>query len=434
MKNVLIIANLLHAFPRIPKISMYLPKFGWKATIITPKMVKCEKETFGFLEDFFRQVEVIEVPYKGDIFWLWRKVFKILGFNTKESLTEQIKRQIGIDSEKSFLDIIVKWYHMFFAYPDTEKTWIKPALRAIDNILEEKRFDVLLSSSPFPTTHIISARSKQKFNLPWIADFRDPWTQNHNYPYKYLRKYLEKNLELKTIKSADIITAASPAYAEKQKYFHKKNVFVVTNGFDPKDLNSEDNIELTPNFTITYTGTIYPRKQNPSKLFNALRRLIDRRVITPTDIEVRFFGQKYHWLESTIKKYGLVNIVKQYGKISRRESLRLQKESQILLLLNWENERGVYPLKFFEYLGAQRPILAIGGIPKDDIENIILNTQAGVYASTVEEIEIALSNFYKEYKSLGRVSYNGNLTEINKYNYVQKAKEFAEILNKVANK
>jgi hypothetical protein len=103
-----------------------------------------------------------------------------------------------------------------------------------------------------------------------------------------------------------------------------------------------------------------------------------------------------------------------------------------LLLLNWDDPRetGTYTGKIFEYLAAQRPILATGGFGGDDVvKKLLEETNSGVYCSTVEEIKIALTGLYSEYKSKGRVKHKGNVEKINNYSYREMAKKFTEILN-----
>ena len=95
MKRILIIANLYHASPRIPGLATYLPEFGWEATIITPSIDNAERR-LGFPEKFLERAKIAEAPYQGDIFWFWRKIFKLLGFKTDESVTEQIKERVGV--------------------------------------------------------------------------------------------------------------------------------------------------------------------------------------------------------------------------------------------------------------------------------------------------------------------------------------------------
>lgn len=435
MKKVLIIANLFHASPRIPGIAVYLPEFDWEATIITPPVGSNAQISLGFPEHFYDRAKIIEAPYRGDIFWLWRKMFKLFGFRTEESITEQVKKWTGVISRRSIFDVLLNWYQAIFAYPDTERTWRKPALKVARYALIKGNFEAVLSSSPFPTSHMVASELKEKFGLRWVADFRDPWTQNHAYSFGSVRKYIEQRLERKTLSTADAMTAAAPAYAEKQQQLHEKPVNVVTNGFDPENLNDPP-ADLPEKFTITYTGTIYTGKQDPEKLLEALERLISRGVIKPDDIEARFYGSRQSWLSDRITKHNLVDVVRQYGSIPRSESWQRQRESHVLLLLNWENpqEKGVYPLKFFEYLAARRPILATGGFSRSDMEKLVIETKAGIYAPTVGEIETSILSFYQEYKQTGRVCYNGDLKETEKYSYREAARKFADILSQATDK
>ncbi|MEW6620594.1 MAG: glycosyltransferase [bacterium] len=432
MKKVLIIANLYHAFPRIPGISTYLPEFGWQATIVTPPLDDKAESQLGFPKQFLERARIIEVPYHGDIFWFWRKIFKLLGFEIKESITEQIKESVGIISKDSFIDFIMKWYQTFFAYPDTEKGWKKSALKSAGKVLRKEYFDVILSSIPFPTSHIVAYNIKKKFGLPWVADFRDTWTENPVYTFPNFRKRIDRRLEKKTMRYADAVVTVSLPYANSIESLIKKKPEIIVNGFDPENLNVSG-VVLTDKFTITYTGTIYTNKQDPEKFFIALRDLIDKKLIERKDLEVRFYGKILNWLKNDIEKYGLNDIVTQYGTVFRSEVLSRQKESHVLLFFNWEDreKKGLSHLKFFEYLSAQRPILASGGFVGDEIEKILLKTKTGVFAPTVENITDALLNFYKEYKQSGKVFYYGRLNEVKKYSYYEAAKKFSIVLSRI---
>lgn len=136
---------------------------------------------------------------------------------------------------------------------------------------------------------------KIRNNIPWIADFLDLWTLNHNYPHGPLRKWFDTRLELKTISWADALVTVSEPETDKQGSLHRgKPVFAIPNGFDPDEV-TQLQIPLTKEFTITYTGaiyngTIYGNKQNPTPLLRALRELIVEGLINPDITRVRFFG------------------------------------------------------------------------------------------------------------------------------------------------
>ena len=434
MNKVLIIADLFHASPRIPGLVKYLPEFGWQSIILTTPIGEDPESRFGPPNDFKNNNRVIETDSLL-VLEFWRK---ILGFNQNEDIGLQAKNRFDITSEKSvypFLSWIYKKSEAIIKYPDAEKGWKSFAIRAGDDLLQKEDIDVMISSSSPVTSHIIAKELKNKHNIPWIADLRDLWTQNHSYPYGDIRKFFEQKLELRTLFPADALVTVSPVWAEELRTLHRgKKTYTITNGFDPDKISTEE-IDLTSKFTITYTGQIYTGRQDPSKLLAALRDLISDGIVNPDRIEVRFYGPWNELLAKEVEEYGLLDIVKQYGLVPREISFEKQRESQIVLLLNWEvswedqREKGVYPLKIFEYLAAQRAILATGGSGGDVIEELLDETKAGMYASSVDDIKGILKELYLEYKLKGKISYNGDLEKINKYSYREMARKFAEILD-----
>lgn len=431
MKKVLIIANLFHASPRITGIAPRLADFGYEPTMITVPL-KSDKKRFFKFDEFRKKVRVIETPYYGDVFSGLRKILNFFGFNKNKSLLDQVKSKSGSERKKSFVDNVFKAYLTFFAYPDEERKWKAPALKAAADILNKEKFDIILSSSSPVVSHIVAGKLKKKFSIPWVADLRDLWTQNHNYSFYGFRKLYEKPLELKTLKNANALVTVSDLWMEKLKLIHKdKDIYAIMNGFDP-DLASDGREKITEKFTITYTGQIYDGKQDPAKILIALKNLIDKKIIKREDIELRFFGPEKSWLAKEIENCGLKDIAKQYGVVPRDEAIKKQHESQVLLKLNWEDQshKGGYTGKIFEYLAAKRPILATGGW--GDVTQELLNeTKAGLYASKIEDIECALKDYYSDYKENKIVSYKGDWDKINKYSYTEAANKFAILFDKI---
>jgi len=332
---------------------------------------------------------------------------------------------------RPFLKFLYKYYREIAHYPDSEKGWKPFAAKAGDELLQNEDIDAMISSSSPVTCHLIARELKERHKIPWVADFRDLWTQNHNYPFSRLRKMFEKKLELKTLSTADALVTVSPLLTEKLKMLHKgKRGYTITNGFDPEKM-SDGKTNLTSKFTITYAGQIYT-KQDPSKLLVALKDLISEKAIDPKDVDVRFYGPENESLTNRIEEYGLSTIVRQCGVVPRDISFEKQKESQLLLLLKWEDpkERGVIPGKIFEYLAARRPILATGGT--DDVIKELLNeTNGGIDAQTVEDIKGALRKLYAEYKLKGKIISQENTEKIKKYSYREMAKKFVEVINEI---
>ncbi len=432
MKKVLILANLFHASPRIPALAKYLPEFGWEPIVLTVPIKKDPKITLFFPSDFQEKTRIIEVPYPGDVFWFWRKLLIGIGLREERSILDQIKSKAGISSRKSFLDYIFNLYRTIFAYPDEEKTWERPLLRVASQVLENEKFDIILSSSSPVITHIVAKKLKEKYHLSWLADFRDLWTQNNDYPYSVFRKRIEEKLEVQTMKTANALITVSDPLVKKLEELHKgKKAYNIMNSFDPEKVNDPLSL-LIPDFTITYTGQIFVGGRDPEKFLVSLKELIQEKKIKAEDVKVRFYGPENTWLENKIKENNLSQVVRQYGKEPRENALQRQRESQVLLLLNWKGEKaeGIYTGKIFEYLAARRPILATeGGKENNVIKELLEKTKAGVSGNNVEEIKELFLKSYLEYKKAGKVSYFGDLDIINKYSYRERAKDFANILN-----
>jgi len=362
---------------------------------------------------------------------------KILGLNPSQDVGKQIKSKFNITFEHPWYPFLSRLYMKgleIVNYPDAEKGWRPFAVKSGSELLQKEDIDAMVSSSSPVTSHLIAKELKAKHEIPWIADLRDLWSQNHSYPYGRLRHFLDTRLELKTLASADALVTTSPTLAGQLKRLHRRAaVYSITNGFDPQEVNNPP-AKLTDKFTITYTGTIYRGKQDPSRLFAALRDLISNGAVNPKDIEVRFYGPEDELLAKQIEEYGLSAIAKYYGIVPREIAFEKQRESQLLLLLNWnkswedQRERGFYTLKVFEYLAAQRPILAIGGFGNDVIESLLNETKAGIYCKTVEDIKNVLKESYVEYKQKGKISYSGGIEKIDKYSHREMARKFAEIL------
>jgi len=422
MKNVLLIGYPFPlrrgGSPRLLGLAKYLPEFGWQPVILTAPLDEKADPRF----------RIIETDYHDALGFLAR----LLKLNPEEDARKQVKKRLGITAKKSVMDFILTRAGEIINYPDSEKGWKPFAIKDGEELLQKEKIDAIISTSAPVTAHIIANRLKSRHKIPWVADLRDLWTQNHNYSYSPLRKLIDKRLELKTLATADALVTVSQPWADKLGTLHKgKAIYTITNGFDPETVNIPP-ANLTTQFTITYTGMIYPRKQDPARLLAAMQGLISDGTVNPNDIEIRFYGSREDWLEMVAEKYGLSSVTRQYGQVPRDIALQKQRESQLLLLLNWDDpqEKGNYPGKVFEYLAAGRPILATGGSEDDAVAGLLKET-AGIQATTVEATRSALKGLYQEYQSKGNVSRRGDNARINKYSQLEMAKKFSEVLDRL---
>jgi glycosyltransferase involved in cell wall biosynthesis len=306
-----------------------------------------------------------------------------------------------------------------------------------EKIFQSKQIDAIISSSMPMTCHLIAKTLAEKYNIPWVADFRDLWSQNHYSSHSFVRKYFETKLEIKTLKHASAITVVSQPLVEKLGALHEnKQIFPIKNGFDPELVNSENNVDQ--NFTIVYTGDLYEGKRDPVQLFEVIQELCDNGVIKREDIKIHFFGypkseSPEYWLQEEIAKHHFQDLVILHGRVSHEIAIFEQRKAQILLLLTWNNpdERGVYTGKVFEYLAAHRPIISFGYTEGGVIKDLLVQTQAGIHAGNYHELKDAIVQAHQEFKKSGVVPYRGINTEVMKYSQKEMARNFGKVLDSV---
>jgi hypothetical protein len=423
MKKVLVVTFYFPPHPAVASLrplslARYLPEFGWEAVVLAPPLPGKPDPQF----------EVVQTQYR-DVLGFWKRLFRL---DPQAPLVAQVKNRLNVRSERPFLDRILPLMAGVIAYPDPQKGWRRFAVEAGRDILRQQEVKAIISTSPPGTAHIIAKDLKADRGIPWVADFQDLWTQHHHYIYGPLHKALERRLEIKTISAADALVTLSRPWAEELGSLHKgKTVNTIAYGFDPAEANAGA-AGLTEKFTITYTGNLYPGKQSPEPLFAALRDLIAAGGMDAGNVEVRFYGIEAGWVAGLAQRYGLAGIVHQFGIVPREIALEKQRESQVLLLLKWNDirQKGVYTAKVFQYLAAHRPILAVGGFP-DVVDELLDKTVAGISGQVTEDIKSFLVQAYQQYKSTGAASYGGDKAEIDKYSHREIGKQFASILDSI---
>jgi glycosyltransferase involved in cell wall biosynthesis len=424
MRNVLIICyefsdiNQTGAL-RVNGLAKFLPNFGWRPVILTATSSTKSAS----------KIEVIEADCE-DLIIRWKRRLGI-------DINKTIKEHFNLETSKernSILDLLLFYWYDIFAYPDRFSGWRDSAVKSLDELISIEHFDAMISSVPPWTGHLIACDIKKKYNIPWIADFRDLWSQSTvENDHTRVRHFFDKRLEKKTLSFADTITTVSQPHAEILKPLHtEKKVYSIPNGFDPSQKNP--GTPLSEKFTITHTGFLYGGTRDPEPLFKAISSLVSSGLIDPNDLSIEFYGVKENWLEEEAKKYGLEKIVKSYGVVSRETCIQKQRQSHMLLHLSLGNaqEKGHYSAKVFDYLAAERPILSIG-LPGDVADDLINKTGSGFHGAKTEDLMWVILGAYNEYKSKMPPSYDGIPSEIDKYSHVEMARKFSLVLDEYVN-
>jgi len=271
-------------------------------------------------------------------------------------------------------------------FPDRALPWVQPAIKKGTALLKEHRFDAIVSSHGPPSSHIVAAALAKKFNLPWIADYRDLWTQNHFQKRHSLAQWLETRLEKRLLRRASHLTTVSEPLSQQLRELHRTPVTVLHNGFDAADFLLNDVLKTSDKFMIVYTGMIYPGKLDPTPLFAAIRLLYAKWPEVAKHVEIHFLGTDPSLVAHIAAKSQINDQVFIHPRLPNREAIRWQQTADMLLLLVWDDPvaKGIYTGKVFEYLGARRPILATGpsgGV----IEALLRETKSGELVNSAEQ-------------------------------------------------
>lgn len=413
MKKVLIIA---YAFPprtaigaqRPYKLAKYLPSFGWEPVILTAKLPGVPPRGFRVIESEFRDL---------------RKDIKMsVGLKPEEPVGKRLKKaKLG---EK-----LIKLGKELISYPDPHRSWLKYAYKSAADFIAAEKTDAIISTSSPVTAHLIANKLKERFHIPWVADLRDLWTKNHFYKKSFPIKFLERRLELKTLSHADALVTVTEGFADDLSLLHGRKVHCITNGYDKEDFYGKES-RLRKKFTITYTGTLYGGKRDPSPLLKTIKELAGEGLISPELIEVRFYCPGENWLPEAVRKFGLNGSVTFSSSVSRAEALRRQQESHLLLLIldGKGAEKDVYPAKVFEYFGARRPILAFGG-ESGIIAKLLEKTGTGQFASSPAELKRHIMEHYAHYLKKTCTEYAG---KTDAFTYERIARTYARLLSDVS--
>ena len=265
----------------------------------------------------------------------------------------------GYSRQGSFLGKGGKIYKTLFNFPDGQIGWFPFAVREGKKLIREGwRPDLIYASAKPFTSLLIAKKLAAKYRIPWVAEFRDLWSDNHYYEFPEWRRWIEERLEKRVLSSASAVVTVSEPLAETLRRKLALPVATILNGFDPKDYRqTAEKLFLDNQLNIVYTGMIYAGKQDPSALFMALKGLRSR-----DRIRVHFFGRYLQEIERLAEQHGVRHLISVSGAVPYEKAIQIQMQGDILLLLLWndKNERGVYTGKLFEYFGARHPILAIG--------------------------------------------------------------------------
>lgn len=344
--------------------------------------------------------------------------------------TKEISSGIIADKKQGFLEKCMLWIRGNFFIPDARVGWVKPSVKYLKSYLASNPVDVIISSGPPHSLHLIGLELKKKTGIPWVADFRDPWTSIGYHKKLKLSKNSQlkhKRLESKVLNTCDTVLVTSISTKKQFETITDTPITVITNGFDIAITPAE---ELDTEFTISHIGSLLSER-NPEILWKVLSELISESKEFSSKFKLQLAGTVSDDVLASIEQYGLNNHLKNFGYVSHQEAVSLQKKSQILLLIEVDSvdTRVIIPGKLFEYMASNRPILALG--PKEsDVEALIVSTKTGQYFdySKEKEIKNRISSWFEVYKNEKLMIQSQGVSAFSRKNLTKK---LAEVLHTI---
>lgn len=374
MKRVLIVA---YYFPpsggpgvqRVLKAVKYLREFGYEPTILTVDN--------GAFPQFDEEL-ALEIPSGVQVvrtksFSPFGAYAKLTGKSKKDAVVVGTVKQRG-----GMMERLASWIRANVFLPDARVGWVPYAIRKAIELYDKDQFDVVLTSGPPHSCHLIGRYLKRKLQLPWVADFRDPWTDinyYHELPMSGWARRKDGKMETQVLTEADNVTTVSPSWATLLKSKGANRVAVVQNGFDETDFHNVVGRPSDDTFVISHVGSLYPSR-NPNAFWQALAEL--RKEGKLTHARVRIAGSVSNEVIESIEECGLQSITEVIPYRSHREAIQLMLDSHVLLLSieRFEQANGMITGKLYEYIRSGRPILGLGPA-SGDAANLLLETKSG---------------------------------------------------------
>jgi hypothetical protein len=380
MKRVLLVT---YHFPPEPSagaqrpgyLARELPRRGWDVTVLTARR------------------EGIQ-PLPCRVF-----AAPVLGSGVERSVRGALGGQVLADPRSAGgLRRLLRHAREAIYFPDHLAGWIPPAIAVGLKVTQRERFDAVLSSAMPASVHVVAAAIAARRGLPWIADYRDPWSGNFYIHRGRLRGALEQRLERALLRCADAITAISEPVADLVAGVHHRSVRVIPNA---TDIGADSTTSLPESFLFCFTGSMDYAERSPDLLFAAIARL--RKEGDPASrARVTFYGRDSGKTADSARRHGISDLVESRGVVSRDAALAAQRAaSDLLVFLSMDSATtGEMGSKIWEYVAARRPVIAFGP-PRSPMREWLREHDLGWFASNLDEAVESVRSAYRRYMAGG---------------------------------
>ncbi|MFY0543729.1 glycosyltransferase family 4 protein [Brevibacillus sp. H7] len=424
--------------PRPLKMAKYLGEFGWKVHVLT-----VDPSYHATLDpSLLSQIPAdVEIHRAKEFLLLPRRGGQTASASGSDGAQ---KRPSLLSGLKQYVFGFLKKIKPYVLIPDDQILWLPHAVKLGRQIMRREKIDVIFSTSGPVTNHLVAQRLAREFHCKWVADFRDPWTQNMHKSGIAWRERLEERMEERVMADADVITTVTATFAENFRKKHGSRIRrleLIYNGFDQADFESLTPLHTAPGkFHAVYAGILY-QKRNPRLLLHAIKELIDEGLVDRDDLLLSFAGvfdyPGYSENRDCVRELGLEDIVRLLGNLPHKEALGLMKGADVLLLIGDVSlDAGAYiPGKLYEYMGIGKPILALN--KAGEATEIIETFQLGEVADPEEKdaIKQAYLKLYQAWKEQADGNDEGRPDDfaerVKRYERKEQARQLAQLMEQL---
>ena len=404
------------------KFVKYLSEMGYQTHVYTAENPEAPANDDSLMQDVPDHAIILKKTI-WEPFSIYKKLTNKKGNFNAGFLSEERK------DKKKWTEKLSMFVRANAFIPDAKMFWIKPSVKFLNNYIQKNQIDLVISSGPPHSLHQIALKLKNKLDIKWIADFRDPWTNIDFYqqlPMLSVIDKKQKKMEKEVLQKADQVIVVGE---EMKKEFLTINpnaqIKVITNGYDtPLRVNND----LEEKFTIVHIGSINADRSHES-FYQAIASFLDEFPDAKNKFTLKFVGKVDYQSRLYITKYKLDSCTEYVSYLPYNEISNIQEKAHLLYLPlnNTPNAKGILTGKFFEYLAARRYIIAQGPID-GDIAKILKETEAGeIFDYTnVEELNNVINLHFKNYVKNEYIISSVNIEQYSRSNLTKKLDEIIQ--------
>jgi glycosyltransferase involved in cell wall biosynthesis len=405
------------------KFTKYLRGYGWDPVIYTPSNPEPQEIDHSLLQDIPPGLEIITSPIREPY-----RVYKQLTGRKKE---DRLGVALMTDKKAGVVSRMALWIRSNLFIPDPRRGWVRPSIRKLTAYLRQHAVDVVITTGPPHSMHLIGMGLKAGLGIKWVADFRDPWTNIDFYRDLSLTRMADlchRKLERKVLEQADHVITVSPGMTRDFIAMGIRNVTTITNGFDEVPVSPA--VEVATKFVLLHLGSM-PKSRNPENLWQVLSKIAMEDDGFASQLEIRLIGKVDLAVTGSIMHWGLKPYVVFADYIAHEQTFAMLQNASVLLLCinNTPNAGGILTNKFFEYLSASRPILALGPVD-GDASAVLQETRAGrmFEYSDIKGLESHVRQLYVLFRQQRLITDNQDISKFSRRNLTH---DLTQLLNRI---